>query len=392
MNHITINEDLSKLLLSENGCKYSDLSDNVINFNVMGSNKMINVLHLNIRSYMKNSDNLLLLLNEFQEQGVVIHIIGICETFLTEKSSLVANMANYQCIHKCQKDKIGGGVSILIHNSVKLLCLIESPFNDLFESVIAELGYRGNVLGFCEFYCPPNTNDLVFKESLQRVLGDLNTYQTAFICSDQNYDLLKASSHRPTSDMIEQLLESEFAPAILKPYHVTYTTSSLIDNIFVKSRRLLKHFSYVLLDAMSDHYPCLLSLPLKCDVEGEIILEKRRLSDEAIQKIQQDLLFYPWDDLSEIPVNTSYPYLVNVITKMLDKHAPIKKVIIKSSEKFREPWMTLSIKKCNQKSRKLCKLAKNSKLRKDYDRFKQYRNALNRIKLSEKHQHYKDLF
>ena len=101
MNHITINKDLSELLLSENGCKYSDLSDNVINFNVMGGNKMINVLHLNIRSYMKNSGNLLLLLNEFQEQGVVIHIIGFCETFLTEKSSPIANMDNYQCIHKC---------------------------------------------------------------------------------------------------------------------------------------------------------------------------------------------------------------------------------------------------------------------------------------------------
>ena len=192
--------------------------------------------------------------------------------------------------------------------------------------------------------------------------------------------------------MVEQLLESEFAPAILKPTCVTYTTSSLIDNIFVKSRRLSKHYSYVLLEAMSDHYPCLLSLPLKCDVEGNSILEKRNLSDEAIQKIQQDLLFYPWDDLSEIPVNISYPYLVNVITKMLDKHASKKKVTIKSSEKFREPWMTLSIKRCNQKNRKLCKLAKNSKLRKDYDHFKQYRNALNHIKLSEKRQHYKDLF
>ena len=65
---------------------------------------------------------------------------------------------------------------------------------------------------------------------------------------------------------------------------------------------------------------------------------------------------------------------------------------IRPDDRFVEPWLTVSIKKCNQKSRKLNKKANNSGLESDYRKYKEYRNVLNKIKQSEKRKCYNELF
>ena len=88
-------DDLSDLIKSDNGCLYTDLLDNVIDTVSVWDNSKINILHLNIRSLIKNIDNLLLLLNDLQECGIVIHVIGICESFLSHASESLAQLENY---------------------------------------------------------------------------------------------------------------------------------------------------------------------------------------------------------------------------------------------------------------------------------------------------------
>ena len=53
--------DLNQLLHLDNGCEYLDLVDKFPN---KTGNESINILHLNIQSFHKNADNLLLLLND----------------------------------------------------------------------------------------------------------------------------------------------------------------------------------------------------------------------------------------------------------------------------------------------------------------------------------------
>ena len=100
MDHNLVNNNLRELLLSENGCQYTDLTDDVIDVKYICDNISINVLHLNIRSFNKNVDNLILLLNDLQEKGIVIHVIGICESFLGGLSLhlnhlIASRMTNY---------------------------------------------------------------------------------------------------------------------------------------------------------------------------------------------------------------------------------------------------------------------------------------------------------
>ena len=82
-----LNSTLSDLLCSDNGCEYTDLSENTINKVSVSQDGICNVMHLNIRSLPKNIDNLTLLLSELEAKGVVVHVIAVCETFVTKFNS-----------------------------------------------------------------------------------------------------------------------------------------------------------------------------------------------------------------------------------------------------------------------------------------------------------------
>ena len=114
---------------------------------------------------------------------------------------------------------------------------------------------------------------------------------------------------------------------------------------------------------MSDHYPCLLVHKLNfVRNKQNIVLEKRKIDDNALAKIQRDLLFHDWSylDNGDLTVNESYQYFANIIEGVLDTRAPLKCIVICNDDKFREPWITVSIKKCNRKCRVLCNRAKTT--------------------------------
>ena len=245
MNHDDLVNNLNELLQSDNGCQYTDLTDDVVDYSCLKSKYSLNVLHINIRSFAKNVDNLLLLLNDLQENGTVIHVIGVCETFLNKNSVALARIDNNNCIHKYRPSRLGGGVSILVHNSVRVVRELSTPFNENMESLAVELKYRNHPFLFAEIYRPPNTNDAEFKTNLDSLHETCREYKSCFVCGDFNYDLVKSESHAPTNNFLLTMLENCFVPTILKPTRVTYSSSTLIDNVFVKNKVIGRHSSYI---------------------------------------------------------------------------------------------------------------------------------------------------
>ena len=49
---------------------------------------------------------------------------------------------------------------------------------------------------------------------------------------DYNIDILKPSTHNPTSEFIDLMFSNSFIPLINKPTRVTHKTATLVDNIF----------------------------------------------------------------------------------------------------------------------------------------------------------------
>ena len=165
-------DKLSEILNSENGCEYTDLSNEVC----LGSlpctegQSRINILHLNIRSLHKNIDQLTLMLSALHDMGLIVHVIGICETFLTHESIVLIDLENYSGIHWTRDNRHGGGVSLYIHDSVRLIKEIDTPFNESFESCTAELKFRNLNFHVSEFYHIPNSDDRLFSVSIKKLL------------------------------------------------------------------------------------------------------------------------------------------------------------------------------------------------------------------------------
>ena len=120
--------DLSEMLQSENGCPYTDLTDGDFADEVKKKDGQLNILHINIHSFNKNIDNLTYLLSELYDHGIIIHVIGICETSLSDESKQLAQVENYQVVHRCRVRKSGGGVSLLVHDKVKIGHVLDTLF------------------------------------------------------------------------------------------------------------------------------------------------------------------------------------------------------------------------------------------------------------------------
>ena len=392
-NFVKLNDDLSDLVNVQNGCQYTDIEDLKIS-NLSISKYMLNVLHLNIRSLHKNIDLLVLLLSDLRDKGIIVHVIGICETFLNDKNSSLIDIENYTAIHCTHQSKLGGGVSIYLHDNIKFVQQINTPFNEAFESCSMHITFKRRNIFVCEFYCPPNSDDKLFIVSMEKVIKASSKFKTIFLCGDQNYYLKNLGNHKAMQDFVNYICERKFIPTILVPTRVTHTTNTIIDNIYVNNDTLNKHYSYVITDGMSDHYPCLLLYDMfdTYKYKSEVFMEKRKLNDTAVTNIQRDLLFHDWSCLDAMSVDESYSYLITVITGVMDTYAPIKQIKIRACDKFREPWMSVRIKKSTLKARKLCNRTRKSGKHEDFARYKHYRNTLNRIKLHERRVHYDDLF
>ena len=81
---------------------------------------------------------------------------------------------------------------------------------------------------------------------LQKLIEMSSKYKCCILCSDQNHDLHKVQSHRHMQSFISYMYKNGFTATILKSTQVTYSSSTLIDNIYVKNATMNKQESYML--------------------------------------------------------------------------------------------------------------------------------------------------
>ena len=178
-----------------------------------------------------------------------------------------------------------------------------------------------------EIYSVPNKPVSAYLNFMKYLTVQLKRKNVIIGC-DQNLDLLKIDSYAPVTDFLELCFANEMLPRIDKPTRVTHATSTLIDNILVKGSYLARK-AYVILDDMSDHYPCFAQLTVSNESMQDHHYETRRIfKKDSIFNINHYLLHYDWTDVITAPVNESYSMLVNALTEALDLFAPEKSVLV----------------------------------------------------------------
>ena len=97
-------------------------------------------------------------------------------------------------------------------------------------------------------------------------------------------DYLKLNTNKNVERFLDSNLNNAFFPSILLPTRVTRSTNTLIDNIHIKDKKCRRYSSNVIIDDISDHFPCILSIYFNQKIRKEepLYVLKHRLNDNAI--------------------------------------------------------------------------------------------------------------
>ena len=125
---------------------------------------------------------------------------------------------------------------MLVHDSLRVNRKLQTPFNEIFESLCLDIMFKGTKLVVSEIYRLPNSDNNQFNDGLHSLLYRLKDYGNSFICGDLNYDLLKMHFHDPSANFYSTMMDNSYVAYINKPNRVTHRSGTLIDNIFCKNK------------------------------------------------------------------------------------------------------------------------------------------------------------
>ena len=210
---------------------------------------------------------------------------------------------------------------------------------------------------------------------------------------DHNMDLLKASRHTNTQKFMEYNLEINMLPVITKPTRITDTSATLIDNIFISGKLQQAYHSGIIISDMSDHLPTVIKpLNVKQDIKKQQTVTYRKITDENIKLVNEDLQGYNWEGILEKRgTDDSFNLIHETLIMSMDKHMPLKTKKLTKKDINREPWITKGIENCIKKQKQLYKKSIGRQAtNKDHKKYKEYKGMLQKIKRKAKINHYQE--
>ena len=163
------------------------------------STDQFSVLHINIRSIKKNSENFKLFLNSI---NFTFSVICLSETWLGDLATIEKfsyELPNYNSTHQARGDRKGSGVSIYIHKSLDFTVKPDLSINNNdIESLTIEIlsNKKRNTL-INALYRPPNGQIEPFENFLNNIFSKIKKSNKLFhIAGDFNLNLLDHDTNR----------------------------------------------------------------------------------------------------------------------------------------------------------------------------------------------------
>ena len=352
----------------------------------------LNVLHLNVRSLRAKISEIINIIDYFANNDVILHVIALCETYITEYNKNFCQISGYQLEYLSRRNKHGGGVALFIKDDITYtnVDLNEYYCESSFECIALNLKLKFANCIVCEIYRAPNSDENYYMETLGKCLKKLSSSsQNVVIAGDFNYDLLKLDLYKNCSNHLSCFLDEKCIPYIQLPTRVTNSSCTLIDNIFVKNNPTHEVISSILCEDVSDHFPCFCSITnMLCKDENLVGVTYRKITEKGVFDANHELLHTDWTYLNALDCNDAYESFHSAVSNVLNIHLPIKHKFFGSTRPAHEPWYSKSILKCRTKCKKLYRESLKSDEKKRI--YKAYRNSLNRLIKHEKHTFYNE--
>ena len=391
---------LDGLNMENYSCKY--YNENKFNSMLPKHNeKSLKVFHLNIRSLNKHCHELKAFLSCLNCNFDVLLLTEIGNT----NKELIENVfTDYTLYYEHSKLK-KGGAGILVkneyfdeieisENKVQLNCT--NCAKCIVESIFLELKYNDSILTIGAVYRHPSGNLLHFNEALNNCLSRFNNNNMFILGGDINIDLLKTNVPS-TQNYLDTMLSYNLIPSIIIPTRFTDRSTTLIDHIFIrlpKSKINNMVTSGNFITDISDHL-CNFSI-----IDTEIKRTKERPFIRLYNKTNtQRFMDNIANELSTInesinsqaipDVNELYKTLFEKLHQLLDLYFP--KVRQSRKQAKDKDWITNGIKKAIKQKNYLYQTQVKYNSKENIEKWKRYRNVLNKIIKDTQKDYYKNL-
>jgi len=201
------------------------------------------------------------------DNGYIIHCLALQETWLNEQTLHLPSLHinGYNFIYKPCRLSRHSGVAFYLLSEYKFDLISNTDVDyETFESLDIKVALPSTNIILSNTYRPPRNNQSLFLSELEGHLDKIKQSGNITLLGDFNINLLEINNKSSPQAFLELAVSHGLCPTITLPSRLSCcssgSTSSLIDNIFIKQNNVHPTNSFILIDNLSDHFPVFSSI------------------------------------------------------------------------------------------------------------------------------------
>lgn len=365
----------------------------------------LSIFHTNISSIQANTDKMIELLADLSWSFDVLALSETWNDEKTQNSFSPAPIPGYLLYDGTTGSSLKGGCGFYVKSNITTIPRKDLEFEitdydaqteNFWIEIVNEKG-SNTVVGV--FYRHPSNKHDEFMKNLETKLKIIKKEnKKTIICGDFNVNLLNFYKDKSVNKFLCTMLDYGFHPCITEPTRITNSNKpSLVDNIFVNTfddpvaGNILEQISY-------DHLPNFVILNHVHKKKEKNIMKRNKKNFDAIkfneELLDNDLLLKL---LNAKNTDEASNIFLSKYCKLLDVHAPLRKMTKKEIKLKQNPWMTQGLLKSISKKRLLFKklkglIDKNKNTDNVHKKYKTYNDMINKLKKKCKRDYYQNYF
>jgi len=339
---------------------------------------------INIRSFSKNSDELLILL---QQLPVEPTIVVVTETWFS--GHCVLELEGYCGHHVYRTDRRGGGVSVFVKIGIKTRCITEwSGVRVDSEIATVDLWLGAANLRIMAVYRPPDCDSQAFCETIDDMLSGVTVSTPTFVVGDFNLDL---TSRDPVcSRFADMMISSSFFPLINLPTHFSHSgTPACIDQIWFN--QLGETVSGALQVDISDHFPVVSLFSLPSAPSNKFLKSFRDHSQQSLVRLGGGIDQFARGFIvgSGKGVDNCVGEFSEQLYRLYDVCCPVRRKSYPSS-RCTKPWISDALINCINRKYSLFRQYKSGQI--EFDIYNTFKNHVTSMVRRSKARYYNNKF
>ena len=308
------------------------------------NNKILSILHFNIRSIVKNGNEMASFIASLHHQP---DIIAVSESFLDSNSISNFYLPNYIGFHSVRDNQKRGGVSIFTRDYLNADLIEEFSFiHPEIEICTIKIKIGSTNYTVAAIYRPrfKYTKIKEFTEKINLILNH-NCFKKSntILIGDFNINLLEHDTHSDTGDYLRNLQALNYIPLISRPTRFAVgeqnARPSLLDHIYTNF--IHQSISGIIHYDITDHLPIFINLRIPDPTTMTIKTKFRYITEANIQLFKRHLINVTWEDLitERNNIDENFTIFYNYFKNLYNKYFPIKTKNI-PYKRMQNPWIT----------------------------------------------------